>query len=293
MREHLARVDPFVFASELRHVLPERDVDGRGGFGEEARIGDVGDDADDLTRLGLAQRAVAGRPDRDADRLAQRIFSREVAIGERLVDHRHPRRRRDVFLVNRASAQQPDAERVEHLRVDLVQIGDRLLAGLRRRAADDLERMRPHVQRQPADHAGASHARQRPHAREQLVVEDLGLRGDEVGVLRGLVEVLRAAEEDVGGQQPVGVEAGQIALLPEEAAHHQTGADEEHHRERDLHDQERAPRAATAAARSARTFLQDFIRDRLARRAAPAPVRTPGWRGPRCRARIRARAHPR
>ena len=80
---------------------------------------------------GSCDGAVAGRSDRDADRLAERILPGKMAIGERLVDDGDPGRRSGVALLDHAPAQQPDAERVERLRVDLVEVGDRLLPRLR------------------------------------------------------------------------------------------------------------------------------------------------------------------
>ena len=50
--------------------------------------------------------------------------------------------------------------------------------------------------------ARARDAGQRAHALEQLVVEDLRLRRHQVHVVRRLVEVLRASEQDVGRQEP-------------------------------------------------------------------------------------------
>ncbi len=56
------------------------------------------------------------------------------------------------------------------------------------------------------------------------------------------------------------VEARQVALLAQEAAHHEAGAHEQHHRQRDLGDEERAasplPRPPLAAAPA---FLQDLV----------------------------------
>ena len=70
---------PFVLASVLREVLPERDVDGRGFLAREARIGHVRDDADDLARLRLGHGAVAGGADRDPDRLPERVLALDPA----------------------------------------------------------------------------------------------------------------------------------------------------------------------------------------------------------------------
>jgi len=62
-----------------------------------------------------------------------------------------------------------------------------------------------------------------------MVVEDFGLRRDDVHVRRRLVEVLRASEKDVGGQEPLRVETGEVALLVEEPAQHEPRPNEEHH----------------------------------------------------------------
>ena len=92
------------------------------------------------------------------------------------------------------------------------------------------------------------------HALEELVVEDLDCGVTEVHVLRSLVEVLRAAEQDVSRQQPLGIEAGKVALLAQEPAHHQSRADQQHHRQCDFRDEQRAA-AAGAACRSIRAPL--------------------------------------
>src|SRR4051812_46852060 len=114
-----------------------------------------------------------------------------MAIGESLVDHRYPRRRCLVALLNHAAAQQADAERVEGLLIDLVEIGDRLLPRFRHRTADDRERMGPGVERKAADDARAGDSRNGADTFEDLLVEDLDLWSDEVHVLRSLVEILR------------------------------------------------------------------------------------------------------
>ena len=59
--ERLARVDPLVLAAVLRQMLAERNVDRGRRLGEEARIGHVGHDADDLAGLRLRDRVVARR----------------------------------------------------------------------------------------------------------------------------------------------------------------------------------------------------------------------------------------
>jgi hypothetical protein len=81
-----------------------------------------------------------------------------------LVDDRDPLGRFDVTFLYAAPAQQSNAERVEELRVDFVEVRLRLMPFCRSRFPDDGEWMRPHLHWQAADDAGSRHARQRPHA---------------------------------------------------------------------------------------------------------------------------------
>ena len=171
--QNLARVHPLVLPPVLREVLAERNVDRGRLLAEEARIGHIRDHADDLPRLRLGDRAVAGRADRDPDRL-RRAASwpgkwRSANVLLMTATHGADATSRSC---DHPAAQQPDPERVERLRVDLVEIGLRLLARLGDGPPDDREGMRPHVHRQAADDAGARHAGQRAHALQQLVVED-------------------------------------------------------------------------------------------------------------------------
>ena len=234
-------------------MLPERDVDGGWLFAREARIGHVGDDADDLPRLRLGCMAPSP-PGPIETRIAWPSGSwpgKWRSANVLLMTATH-----GVEAVSRSWIIRPRSSRIPSVSSawasTSLRSADGLLAGFGRRPADDGERMRPDVERQPADDAGTRDARQGAHPLEQLIVEHLDLRRDQVHVLRRLVEVLRAAEQDVGRQQPRGIEAGQIALLAQEAAHHQAGADEQHHRQRHLRDQEHAAAAGALAARSAR-----------------------------------------
>src|SRR5262249_40916583 len=106
---------------------------------------------------------------------------------------------------------------------------------------------------------------------EHLVVEGLGRGRHQVHVLRRLVEVLGAAEEDVGDEEPPGVEAGQVALLPEESAHHEAGADEQHHRQRHFGDEEGAPPVPPPAAPRPPSFSTSLRSTRDARSAGRSP----------------------
>src|SRR5204863_8524137 len=126
--------------------------------------------------------------DREAYRLRERILSGKMAVGERLIDHRDPWRRRRIPILNHSPAQQPDAERVERLPVNFIEIGDGLFSCFRRWTADDRERMRPGVERQTANEPRARDTRNGADPFEQLLVERVDLRGEEGQVERRLVE---------------------------------------------------------------------------------------------------------
>ena len=94
----------------------------------------------------------------------------------------------------------------------------------------------------------------------------------------GVLSKLKAAQQDVGREESLGVEPGQGALLAQESAHHEPGADEKDHRQRDLGDEQQVAAAAAAAARSASAFLEHLVQVRRARPAARASARTAGSR---------------
>ena len=52
---------------------------------------------------------------------------------------------------------------------------------------------------------------------------------------------------------------GRVALLAQEPAHHEPGADEKDHRQRDLGDEQQAAAAPAAAARAASAFLEHLV----------------------------------
>ena len=187
------------------------------------------------------------------------VLAREMAIGERLVDHGHPGRRRHVVLVDHASAKQLDPQGVEELCVDLVQVGLGLLARLRRRPAHDGEGMRPDLHGEPRGDARAGHAGQGTDPLQDPVVELLDLRRHQVHVLRRLVEVLGPSEKDVGGEQPLRVEPRKVALLAQEGAHHEAGTHQQDHGQAHLGHEQRVATALAPAAAAPSAFLQDVV----------------------------------
>src|SRR5262249_59648975 len=110
-------------------VLLKRQVEfGRRRFGQTA-VTHIADDSDNLPLLGVA--VVLIRADaRDA--FAQRVFIREVTLGERLVDDGRADGAALILLGEVASLQQGDPDRLKVLRGDAAVVGARLLTKIGR-----------------------------------------------------------------------------------------------------------------------------------------------------------------
>ena len=215
-----------------------------------------------------------------------------MAVGEGLVDDRHPRRRGRVTLLDQPPAQQLDAERVDKLGVDLVEVGPRLLAGVGSGPADDREGMLPDLDRDSAGDARARDSRDGAHALEHAVVEGLHLGRHPVHVRGGLLEVPGPAQQDVGAHQVARCRSRGGCPAP-------AGRRASSGRRRPA-----APSTSRLRPPAARNGRGDVRRSRRgrppstprrdppARRVARAPGRRPGSSRPTPRARSRGRARP-
>ena len=171
-------------------------------------------------------------------------------------------------LVDEPPLEQRDLHRLEIAGRGGADVGARLLAVGRRRLAFDRERQREidadRIHRQRADAGGRPHAGQRADAADRVHVE---ARAIEAG------PVFRLRQVDLHGQQIARLEARRHAHQLREAARHQSGADQQHQRERDFDDHQRAEQAAARAARACPRTRSSCRAARRATPGAPAPGR--------------------
>ncbi len=172
---------------------------------------------------------------------ADRILPWPEAVRHRLVDHRDGRGVLPVLRSVQPAAQQWHAQRAEVITQNRIHPDLRLLTRARRHALDD-------------DAAGREvlRERQRPHRADR---PDSRYRGGPLE--HALVQRAHPRELGVGtagrharGQQVPGVEPRRSRREPHEAVHQQTRPRQQHHRHRDLRDDERPLQASAPAARA-------------------------------------------
>ena len=161
----------------------------------------------------------------------------EVLLRQVFVDDARPARLSAVSLVvEDAALEQRDVHRLE------VVAADDFLPAVRRglarplRAADD--RVGPGADVAVERHVGGRCRRRHAGNRARLLEQARPERA-----IRGRVGIARRRQRDLRGEHVVGREPGIDALQPREALDQQAGADQQHHREHRLRDDER-PRAS-------------------------------------------------
>ena len=197
------------------------------------------------------------------DDLAERAAIREIPPRHRLVDHAGPRCLLAIALVEESAREQLDLHRLEVAGRDDADVGERIFGG-RRLLSFDVERQRAGgadvVQRHRRHRGGVHHAGRAAQALDHVLVE--------AHLRRALI--LRRRQQHARGDEVGAIEAGTHLQQLREAARHQSGADEQHQRERDLdHDQSAQHVGARMGCRCCRTIRACCRADPVATRAAP------------------------
>ena len=208
----------------------------------------VGDDADDFR----GQRHHA----RD-ELLAKRILAgREELLGHRFADDDDRSARHVVVLVEVASGLERNAKHVEPVRADQVAQRERPLGQRRQRTPDHRVRRRSVVAAERRVVAERDGFRAR-HRLQRVVQAHVEIRG-----LLGAGRILRRRQDRKRGEDALGAKARLDVLNAHDSRDHETGRDEQHERDRDLADQERAAEAVVLAAggRFAARILQRIVR---------------------------------
>ena len=221
--------------------LPEAEVDRRLGVANERCVPDVRDDADHLKRLLRHQRRAhrADHANRRQDRLADRMLARPLAASQRLIDDDDTGSRGGVAPIEEAAFDQRHSDRAEVLLVDGLVLCLRFVARPRPRPSGDEVRTAPcRLERQEVRRSRSRDGRLGAQRRQQPIVEVNDLRPVRV----------RIWQLDSRGHRARGFEAGILLHEPLKAAADERGADEQHHGQPDLGDDERAASAIARAA---------------------------------------------
>ena len=167
---------------------------------------------------------------------------RKVPPRHRLVDHARARAHFRIALVEESAREQLDLHRLEVAGRDDADVGERIFGG-RRLLPFDVERQRAGgadvVQRHRRHRGCVHHAGLAPHALEHVFVE--------AHLRRALI--LRRRQQHARGDEVRRIESGAHLQQLGEAARHQSGADQQHQRERDFDDHEPAQQPTRIRAR--------------------------------------------
>ncbi len=197
--------------------------------------------------------------------LAEWALAGEIALRQGPVDDDHPRRARDVALVEDAPGEDRDAQRLEIARRGDPLLGEGLFAARILAPLDAEPPVGPSAERDVADQGCGLDARERLRALTHLA--------EEGGLLLRL-RVAAGRQEEIAADHALGVETLVDGEQPVEAAQEQAGADEQGERERHLGHDERAAQALAGrpAGGPARAFFHHLgqVRPRGAQRREEA-----------------------
>ena len=203
----------------------------------------------------------------DRNLAPDRVLLAEPLRYQSLIHHRHLARSGDLALFHQAAVQQPGSQGVH------VAFADQLIDGLPAvavRLAGDVQVCRDAaVRRQGAGFGGIHHSGERLQLGQQLAEETL-LFG------RGLI--LPLGKWQPRHQNVVRIESQVHRLQRDKGPHHDSGAGQQHQREREFDDHQRipqpsAPEAAADAAAGILQRLDNIAARQLQRRRKPEEQR--------------------